>query len=402
MRGIPPLFIDSTKLTTPAVAEPFTASAYDAAKTDYVFGELASVANDYAIYECLVANEAGNTPKTSVYKWRKVGPTETAYNAAKTNYALGETCSANHRVYESLVLQTEEHPLPILPAEATAFWLDVGATMRYKMFDLDRNSQTVSTSPMTTVVTPGERVNSLGLVGMVGNILSVKVESSSVGGIIYPLAYVPERVYNKNDCMTVGLSQIYKAKSDGITGIAAPNATYWEAVDYAVFDLNTRNVFDATTYAFAKFATRPTKVIFDMPPVTDCVITVVLSATQGNTKMGGVVIGNNIYLGALQKEAKNAGVSYSSVTTDAFGNTSLVKRKIVPKLTGTLFLKASLVDSVLDARSLLDAEPALYVGIDSDGDWTNAVTILGVCKQLDITEVPGSSHAHVNFSALEI
>jgi hypothetical protein len=402
MRAVPPLFIDSAKLTTPAVSEPFTVSAYDPDKTDYAFGELASVANDYAIYECLVANEAGNTPKTSVYKWRKVGPTETVYNAAKTDYALGETCSANHRVYESLTVQTEGHPLPILPAAATDFWLDVGATMQYKMFDFDRDSQTVSPSPMTTVITPAGRINSIGLVGMVANSVSIKITSASAGGIIWPIAYDVEKSYKKYESMTVGFSTIYQCKLDAPAGTAAPNATYWDVVTGGITDLNTRNVFDATTYAFTPFATRPTKVVFDIPPVTDCVITVVLSATQGNTKMGGMVIGNNIYLGALQKEAKNAGVSYSSVTTDAFGNTSLVKRKIVPKLTGTLFINASFVDSILEARSILDAEPALYVGIDSDGDWTNAVTILGVCKQLDITEVPGSSYAHVNFSALEI
>ena len=400
MRATPPLFIDAAKLTTPAVAEPYDPDAYNAGTT-YAFGAIVKVAADFAIYESLEGSNTGNTPLTSVYQWRKIGATETAYNPATTDYALGATCSANHRVYESLVLQSASNPLPVLPAIATAFWLDIGPTMRYAMFDLSRNTQTVAPSPMTTVITPSERINTIGLVGMVGNSASIKVTSASVGGTIYPLAYDATKTYNKNDCMTVSLGTIYKAKLDGTVGQAAPNATYWDVVAGAIFDLNTREVFDAYSYAFTPFSTRPTKVVIDIPPVTDCVVTVVLTATDGNTKMGGIVIGRNYFLGKLLKPARNLGISFSTVDRDLFGNANLVKRKMLPKLTGTLLLNSSLVDSVIKARSILDAEPALYTGIDSDGDWTDAVTILGVHQQFDIETTDGDE-ARVAFSAEEI
>tara|TARA_R110000772_G_C13310282_1_gene440291 strand:+ start:26701 stop:27903 length:1203 start_codon:yes stop_codon:yes gene_type:complete len=400
MRATPPIDMDSTKLTTPAVAEPYVPAAY-AGGTTYGFGDIVAVDADYATYESLKAANTGNTPLSEPNWWRKIGVLETVYDVGKLTYALGETCSANNRIYESLVLQSVSNPLPVLPEIATAFWLDVGPTMRYAMFDLSRNTQTVGTSPMTVVVTPAQRINTVGLVGMAANEASLKVTSVANGGIIYPLAYDATKVYNKYDAMTVGLTTIYECLLDGTVGQSAPNATYWKVVTGAIFDLNTREVYDAYTYSFEPFSTRPTKVVIDIPAVSDAVITVVLTSTSGNVKLGGLVIGSNYFLGKMLKPARNVGVSFSTVDRDLFGNANLVKRKMLPKLTGTLLLDSALIDAVTKVRSLLDAEPALYTGIDTDGDWTNTVTILGVHQQFDIETTEGQE-ARIAFSAEEI
>jgi hypothetical protein len=399
MRATPPINVTSAKLTSSTVAEPFVATAYSAGTT-YAFGAIASVAADYAIYESLMSGNLGNTPATSPLFWRKIGATETAFDPGKTNYALGETCSANHRVYESLASQVAANPLPVLPETKTAFWLDVGPTLRYAMFDLSRNTQSVCASPFTVVVAPGQRINTIGLTGMVGNTLVIKATSVAAGGTIYPLAHNAARTYNKGDCVTVGLATCYQSKIDG-NSYAPPNAAYWDVVVGAVFDLNTRDVFDAYTYCFAPFATKPTKAVFDVPPVSDVVITATLTAASGNCKIGGMTIGTNIYLGKLLKPAKNVGKSFSSVTRDLYGNATLVKRKMLPRLEGTLLLESRYINLAIAARSLLDAEPALYTGIDEDGDWTDAVTILGVHQQFDFESTEGLE-ARVSFSAEEI
>ncbi len=399
MRATKPLLITPSKLTSSTVAEPYVATAW-AGGTTYGFGDIRSVATDYSVYESLQAANLGHTPSTSPLWWRKIGVIETAYDGAKTNYALGETCSANNRCYESRVLQTAVHPLPVLPETATDFWLDVGPTMRYAMFDLSRNTQTVGPSPLTVVVAPGERINTIGMTGMSGNTLTIKATSVSVGGTIYPLAYDPTKTYSKNECMTVGLATCYKSKIDGNTH-AAPNATYWDVVAGAVFDLNVRNVFDLYSYFYEPFSTRPGKSVFDVPPVTDIIITVTLESTSGNCKIGGMTIGTNVYLGVLLKPASNDGLGFSTVTRDLYGGAKLVKRPMLPVLNGTLLLPSYMIDKILNVRSDLDAEPALYVGTEEDGDWTGATTINGVHQQFDIQTSDGLD-ALIKFRAEEI
>ena len=399
MRATPPILITTAKLTSSTVAEPHVPSAYNAGTT-YALGEIASVAADFSVYESLAGSNTGNTPNSSPLWWRQIGYVETAYNAG-TTYAIGDTCSANHRVYQSLTAGNTGNTLPVLPEITTTHWLDIGPTMRYAMFDLSRNTQTVGPSPLTVVVTPGERVNTVGLTGMAGNSLLIKATSVSAGGIIYPLAYISTKTYNKGDCMTVGFATCYKCLIDDTVGITAPNATYWAVVSGAIFDLNTREVFDAYTYYYEPFSTRPTKTAFDIPPVSDVIVTVTLTAPAGNCKIGGLTLGTNIYLGKLLKPASNTGISFSTVSRDMYGSTALVKRKMLRKISGTLLLDGFRVDKVLDARELLDAEPALYTGVDEDGDWTGAMTIVGVHQQFDIGTSPGNE-ALIPFSAEEI
>lgn len=399
MRATLPVLVTTAKLTSSTVAEPFAPSAYNAGTT-YGLGEIVSVAADFVIYESLAASNIGNTPGTQPLWWRKIGVTEAAYNGAAT-YNLGDTCSANHRTYESLAASNTGNPLPVLPETLTDYWQDVGPTMRYAMFDLSRNTQTVGPSPLTAVIAVGERINTAGLTGMRGNTLLLKATSVSAGGTIFPLAYNATKTYAKGDCMTVGMTTCYQSLQDNNVGHAAPNATWWAVVSGAIYDLNTREVFDAETYCFEPFSTRPSKTVFDIPRVTDIVVTVTLTATSGNCKIGGLTLGTNIYLGKLLKPAKNTGVSYSTVSRDKYGNATLVKRPMLPKLSGTLLLPSLHVNRVLYARNLLDAEPALYTGTDIDDDWTDAVTIMGVHQQFDVTTSDGEE-ALIQFSAEEI
>jgi hypothetical protein len=402
MRGTKPIEITTPKLVSSTVAEPYVPAAY-AGGTTYAYGAIISVAADFSIYESLQAANTGNTPSTSPLWWRKIGPTETAYNSG-TTYGVGDTVSlaSSHRCYESLQAGNTNKPLPVLPETTTDWWLDIGPTMRYAMFDLSRNTQTVGPSPLTAVVAPGQRLNTAGLTGMSGNTLTIKATSASAGGTIYPLAYSASKTYAKFECMTVGLTTCYQSKADGNVGNPAPDSDWWEVVSGAVFDLNIRDVFDAYTYCFEPFQTRPTKAVFDIPPVSDVVVTVTLEADSGNCKIGGETLGTNVYLGVLQKDgATNRGRGFSSVTRDKYGNATLVKRRMLPTLAGTLRLPSRLIDQALRARDDFDAEPVLYTGLDEDGDWTNAVTILGVHQQFEIGTTQ-SIDAEIKFMAEEI
>lgn len=401
MRATISVLTQPSMLTSATAVEPTAFTAYNAATT-YGLGDLISVAADFANYESLAAANTGNTPLSSPLWWRKIGPTETAYNAG-TTYGLGDTVhsAATHHCYESLAAGNIGNPLPVLPETETTKWIDLGMTNKFAAFDLDRNTQTVYTSPMSFVITPAQRVNTIGVTGMDATELLIKVTSVAQGGTIYPLAYSATKTYAKNECMTVGLTTCYKCLLDGTVGIAAPNATYWTAVNGAIFSLYSRQVFNATDYYFLPFDTYPSKIVFDIPLVSDPVITITLTHASGNVKCGSIVAGMYVYLGQLLKPARNDGRGFSTVTRDDYGNATLVKRRMLPVMKGNSLLPAERINSAIAARSTLDAQPVLYTGVDEDGDWTDMFIVLGVYQQFDIESTEGPD-AMIIFEAEEI
>lgn len=340
MRVTPPILMTDAKLTSSTVAEPFLPAAYNAG-TAYAFGDIVSVAADFTNYESLAGPNTGHTPNSSPTWWRIVGPTEQVYSGA-TTYALAETVisTVTHRVYESVQAANTGKPLPVPPETLTAWWLDVGPTNRWAMFDLKSNTQTVCPSPLTVVVTPGARVNTCGRTGIVANSAVISETSASIGGTVYGPATI---------------------------------------------NLNSREVFDWYSYFFEPFSTRPSHVVFDLPPYTDAVLTATLTATSGNVKCGGMTVGTFVDLGKVQWHAKADSLNFSKITRDDWGNATLVPIPGVPKTNQTLELDKARVNKVMETKALLDAAPALWTGLDdSTDDWFEMVQIVGIWKQFSI------------------
>jgi len=318
MRVTPAVPITPAKLTSSTADAVFAPSAYNAGTT-YAIGALVSVAADFRIYESLASSNTGNTPSTSPLWWKACGYVETAYNAG-TAYAIGDTASANYRVYKSLTAGNTGNAVPILPETENANWIDVGPMNRWAMFDLDSNTQTVWASPLTVVFAPGERINTIGFNGLRGATLTISATSVTGGGTVY-----------------------------------GP----------VVVDLSYRDVLDGYEYCFSPFLTRPYHVVHDVPPYSDIIITVMISATTGNVKIGSCVVGTYIDLGQTSADTTNRGISFSKVTRDLYGKATMVKRRSIPATKHRSLLDRIKVDRTMYARdTLLDATPALYTGMD--------------------------------------
>ncbi len=362
MRATPPVSITPTKVSSSSASEIFAPTEYSAGTT-YSYGDLVSVAADYKIYESLEDGNSGNTPSLSPQVWSQVGVTETAYNSG-TTYPLGATCSRAQRTYESLVADNTDNTPPVWPEKETDYWFDVGPTNKYAMFDLNSNTQTVHTSPLTVVFAPGERINTIGLTGMNCNTLQISATSVTGGGTIYP---------NEN--------------TESSTGI---------------FDLNTRIVRNGYDYSFEPFSTIASNVIFDVPPFSDIIITVTLTSTTGNVKCGAAIAGTYIYIGDVEYSATADSLNFSTVDRDLYGNATLVPRASFPKTSQTLFLSSIYVNRVMQAKKLLDAKPALWTGLDdATSDWFEMLKILGVWKEFTFSAA-GPSHSKITLSLEEI
>jgi hypothetical protein len=261
---------------------------------------------------------------------------ETAYNPA-TTYGLGDVVvvAADHRTYESLQAGNTGHT----PSTSPTWWEDVGPTNCWKMFDILRNTQTEQASPLTVVITPGVRVNSIAVLGLEATSVSVS--------------------------MTGGGPTVY---------------THTE-------DLNTRDVGDWYDYFFAPFSTRPSIVRFDLPPYSNGIITVAITNAAGDALCGSLVLGSYEYIGQIEWNPESDALNFSTVDRDVFGNAELVQRRSVPKTTQTLKLDKSRVDRVRNLRTALNAQPAVWSGLDdlnTDG-YFEALLILGFYRKFTIS-----------------
>lgn len=280
------------------------------------------------------------------------GPGETAWNAA-TNYSIGTRAirTGTHRVYEALLAGVDAG----LPEDTPARWLDVGPTNRFAMFDLERNSSTVVSSPLTVVITPGQRINSIALLGIVADSIDIDV--------------------------TVGMSSVY---------------SYTE-------DLTTRVTSGWYDYFFGEFGTLPTVIKFDIPPFTSAVITVTLTATTGDVQCAALVIGTAVNLGETELNPRSDALNFSRIERDAFGSATLVPRRSVPKTTQVVWAEKGRVNKLREVRELLNAVPAIWSGLDdSTGEpYFEALLILGIYKQFTI-DLAHHEHAVVTLELEEI
>lgn len=263
------------------------------------------------------------------------GTGETAWSNV-TAYNVGDVVirATTHRKYRCVQAHTNHDPAT---DTASAYWLDIGPTNAWAMFDLERNTGTTVASPLEVVITPGERVDTIGLVGLVADQIEVEV--------------------------TVSGSPVYSA----------------------TIDLLDRPVVSWYAYFFWPFRYKAQAALFNLPPYTNAVITVTISRATGDVTCGGVVLGRNIYLGRTLHSPEREGLNFSKVDRDEFGTATLVPRRTVPRTAQQIRCTKANVPVVLDLIESLNAVPALWSGLDDqDSGFFPALLILGFYKKLSI------------------
>ena len=242
-----------------------------------------------------------------------------------------------HKIYESLAAGNLGNYPPTDVLATVPKWREVGYTNRWKMLDLFRNTQTESASPLTVVLTPGIRVDSASLLGVVADEVAIAITDGGVS------------VYSATAKMT------------------RRNTTGWYQ------------------YFFGRFIQKPSIAWFDLPPYIGPTLTITLTKTTGNVKCGSLVAGMKEYIGAIEYNAEGDTLNFSTVTRDDFGNSQLIPRRNVPKTSQTLLLPAAYINQVRDLRDLLNAAPALWAGVeDSDETYFEMLLILGYYRRFTI------------------
>lgn len=264
--------------------------------------------------------------------------TESVYNAAAT-YGLGAevVSTVYHRKFESLQAGNIGRSLPVPPETETDWWIDVGPTNKWAMFDLYRSTQTESPSPLTVVISPGERINAIGLLKLDATSIRISLDSA----------------------------------------VGSPSVNYYTHIE----DLSTRDVRNWYDWFFEPFTQKTEVVRFDVPAYINAILTVTITNTGGEAACGALVIGSAEDLGTAQRDAEFEMVQYSQITRDAFGNATLTPRRSIPTTEQKLLIDAVNVSAVAEVLELLDAVPALYSALDdTDHDLFKPMLILGIYR----------------------
>lgn len=318
MRCIPGITITAAVLTSTTAPE--VAPAVWSSGTTYAAGDQCSIsgANKLrTVYQSLVGANLNHDPATDDgTRWKRIGDTYETW-ASGTSYAKGDVVikTSTHTEYESLVASNLNNDPEI---DDGTKWLVRGPTNAWRMFDRERNTATTTTSPLVVVLEPGQRVDAVGLAGLVADSVTLTVTK------------------------------------DGVT-IYSRTAS-----------LNARNVATWYQWLTTPFIFRRELGFFDLPPVTDAIVALTFERATGDVSVGGLAIDRAVYLGGVQYDAQAEYRNYSEVTRDDFGNATLVKRRSIPTTTQTLIVPTKILRTVWRLMQDIDATVAFWSALDDD------------------------------------
>ena len=279
---------------------------------------------------------------------------ETDYSAwvSGTTYTKGARViivAANvHQVYESLQNANSAND-PTLTASAT-WWVLVGATNKWKMFDNSNTSQTTNTSSIAATLVTTTRADSIAFMNI--STSTVRVKMTTVDGI----------VYDTTTNMNISLG-----------------------------------VVDWYTYLFEPITRRSDFVVEGLPAYNSATFNITLTDTGNTVAIGTCVIGFMKNFGDSQYGAKVGIQDYSIKTKDAYGNYSITQRAFNKRADLTIYLPSGNVDSMQNILSTYRSIPMVYI---ASTDYTSLI-LYGFYKDFSIDiSYPTYSVATVQLEAL--
>lgn len=217
-----------------------------------------------------------------------------ASNVAETDYSAWDVGTAYttgnnvivttgvHKVYEAVTGGTGHDPT----TDDGTYWIEVGATNRWKAFDGFIADQVSNSGTITYSIIPTGVVTGIAFFGLSATSVRVQVTDTT-----------PTVIYDQ----TVDLV-------DG-TGVVDWFTFFTEALVYDTEAL-----------------------LIDLPCYAGYTLDITISAGAGTAKVGQIVFGRVINLGETVDGTRPGYKSYSVKSTDAFGRTSFVQRAIADRV----------------------------------------------------------------------
>lgn len=258
------------------------------------------------------------------------------YNPS-TTYSLGQRCiviAGDHRIYESLQAGNAGNT----PSSSPTWWLDTGATNRWKMFDDVVGSQTANATSITLTLEPG----------LIDSIAFLDLEATTVDVVM----------------------------TDPVEGVV-----YTESIDLVMKTY----IVDAYTYFFEPIITDDVCVLMGIPAYANASIAITISNPGSTAKIGTLIVGAQKEIGKTQYDPTIGINDYSRKGADAFGNYTVVQRAYSKRMSCSLFLSNDLVDDLVRTLAGYRATPVCWVGTNVG---FSSMIIYGFYRSFEVT-IPG-------------
>ena len=231
-------------------------------------------------------------------------------------YAVGAKVIRDRRRWTAIQAVTGHDPATDVE---NAWWTFDGPTNRWAMFDQAAGTLTTATGELEVVLAPG-RVDSLAL---------IDIDAASV-----------------TVTMTSGGVPVYERQQS--TSAAATEIDNW------------------WSWFFEPIGKRSTLIFDDMPPYSNAVVTVTISASgpAGAVSVGTMLVGRMLEFGATEAGPSVGINDFSLKEVDAFGHARVVPRTWTGKMTLRAIVDTSRVDTIRNEMAALRATPALWIGED--------------------------------------
>lgn len=276
-----------------------------------------------------------------------------AWSGVTTYNTIGDRVIKSHRIYENAKTgNLNKDPDDINNrAGSTIWWIDVSATNAWKMFDGESSSATTIATSLTVVVEPGF-INSLAMLGLVGDQVDVTYKSTPGGTTVYNTTVMLENSYPPD---------------------------YYE-------------------YFFSPFQQQPDLIIDDIPPYYNGELTVTLSATSGNVECGMFALGDLRPLGTIVYNAKATPKSYSYIKIDDFGNNEIRRRKSARDVSLETKIEIGYANTAIDILTTVMDQAVVWVGTSLD-DYAG-LRVLGLGNGQVVYDQPNYCTINVDIKGL--
>ena len=248
------------------------------------------------------------------------------------SYDTGDTRVHENSLWESLSDGNTDEP-----SLTSTEWLRIGPSNTWAMFDDSVSTQTTKSSGNLIVeIKPNRVVNSLALINLLGNKVTIEVEDDTDG-----VVYTRE------------------------------------------IELDSTVILDWSMYFFEPFAQRQDLVLTDLPLYGAATISITVEA--GSTAIGGLLVGTTYDIGKTQYGV-NLGIrDYSIKETDDFGRLFFRERGFSKKMSPTVFISNSQLNFISRLLSDIRATPTVFIGTQDSR--FEPLIVYGYLKDWDI-EIP--------------
>lgn len=281
---------------------------------------------------------------------------ETDYSAwsAATTYAIGNRVisTTTHRIYESAQDANLNHD-PVTDTSNPAWWIDIGPTNRWAMFDRAVGTITTGATPLAVTIAPGI-VNSLALLDLYASGVTVTITDGLAGPTVFSQSY------------TLG---------------------------------DSAELFDWYMYFFDPIIQKDSLIVENLPPYTAAHITISIASAGANAECGTLSLGTMVEVGQTRYGAEIGILDYSKKETDIFGITSVLERAYAKRIEARVLIDNDRLDYIARQLSAVRATPCVWAA-DNSGGYSSMVAY-GFYKDWRINiSYPNQSDASLTIEGL--